>query len=183
MLPIPATLSRRSLIEYLPQYDRGRFSVLLILEPEYDTRYNELSAEAIEVCREYAPDTLVQRYHDVDSRTLQMLNTAGQRGIRITEPTFEDIKQAVEWADGKHSLLISCRAGQRRSSAMRYIISSMQKVNGQYVSPNDAIRELDYRIHDPNQLLVSHAARGFGRPEIHETFNTWLATGGAVFSS
>lgn len=82
-------------------------------------------------------------------------------------PSTTLVESALKFASGKPNLLVSCRAGQGRSAAMAYLISSLEH------GVMEAISLLNPRRHRPNELIVAlgdslHKAAG-----ILETFRRW----------
>jgi predicted protein tyrosine phosphatase len=82
-------------------------------------------------------------------------------------PTMEDVKQALDWAKDKTSILVHCHAGISRSSAIAYLIAC------QRVGPKEAIKLLNIHNHWPNILIVKFGAILLGDPEIDSVMATW----------
>jgi predicted protein tyrosine phosphatase len=80
----------------------------------------------------------------------------------------EHIEQAVEWAKDKDKLIVACRAGISRSSAMAYIIASSR------VGPEEAVKILNMEIHQPNRLVVALGANVLGSNKINEVLDEWM---------
>ena len=110
------------------------------------------------------PDHLVVSFDDVES---------DEWGYQ--PPTFEQVREMVEWGRGRENLLVHCHAGISRSTATAWGIAI---ANG--FDPNDAIEALrgrhpqsSYagyryrRMFHPNGLIVRHLEQLFALPTGH----------------
>lgn len=82
----------------------------------------------------------------------------------MTPPAKEHIKEILDWSKGKSDLLVHCRAGISRSSAVAYLIGCLDS------SPKEAIKVLDPLLHWPNKLMVELGAEVLRNPDILETY-------------
>ncbi len=81
--------------------------------------------------------------------------------------TEDQIKQVIEWAKDKDELIVACRAGISRSSAMAYLIAASK------VGPEKAIKMLDMSWHQPNPLVVEIGTKVLGNPKVKEVYQQW----------
>lgn len=84
-----------------------------------------------------------------------------------TTPKKEHIKQAVDFAKDKKSLVIACHAGISRSSATAFVIAS------HFWGIDRAIALLDMDIHYPNKLIIKLGDEIFPDLRIQEEFFKW----------
>jgi predicted protein tyrosine phosphatase len=86
-------------------------------------------------------------------------------GYKIVEA--KQIRQAIEWAKDKDKLIVACRAGISRSSAMAYLIAASKE------GPQEAINILDMSVHQPNPLVIGIGSAILGQ-EIQDVFDEWI---------
>jgi predicted protein tyrosine phosphatase len=82
-------------------------------------------------------------------------------------PSKALVEQALHFAKGKEKLLVTCRAGQGRSVALGYVISSQEH------GPAEALRLLNAKRHRPNRLVVSIADSLVESPDMLQRFEEW----------
>lgn len=116
----------------------------------------ETTNNGVEKVTEIAKNCLCLMFDDIE------LNHIGRCTVQP-----EHIKQAVEWATDKPDLIIACRAGISRSSALAYVIESTR------VGPEKALEILDMNKHQPNRLVIHTASQILGG-EIMEVYNGWM---------
>lgn len=80
----------------------------------------------------------------------------------------DHIRQAIEWAKDKDKLIVACRAGISRSSAIAYLVASSK------FGPQEAVKILNMEIHQPNRLVVSLGAKVLGSDRINEVLDDWM---------
>jgi len=88
----------------------------------------------------------------------------------LVPPKREDVQRALEFAEGKDRLLISCQAGISRSAAIAYLIAARE------VGITEAFNVLNPDVHIPNSLIVRHGALLLNEPDIIEMMNHWKTT-------
>jgi predicted protein tyrosine phosphatase len=84
-------------------------------------------------------------------------------------PDKQRIKEALDWAKDKESILVACLAGISRSSAIAYLIQCMREDH-----PKDALKILAKRIHHPNSLIVKLGAEILEDGRIIDEYRDWL---------
>lgn len=84
------------------------------------------------------------------------------------------VEEAVAWAKDKEDLVVACRAGVSRSSAMAYIIMCSK------YDPKEAIKVLDVDTHAPNQHVVKLGSEVLENKEVFNVYLRWL---GEVYNS
>jgi predicted protein tyrosine phosphatase len=122
-------------------------NVILISNPE-DNNPNILKI------KEVAKDCLHLQFDDIFADA-----------VHLKAPTEEDIRKALEWAEGKDQILCVCKAGQSRSSAMAYLVAYHKTGRAK-----DAIQFLDMNIHTPNRLIVELGSKIFKDEEIKKVY-------------
>lgn len=75
-------------------------------------------------------------------------------------PLESEVARVLAWAAERRPLLVHCRAGVSRSSALAYLVACTQ------VSPEEAIRLLEYQVHYPNQYIVALGSKILNNPDI-----------------
>lgn len=76
---------------------------------------------------------------------------------RFGAPEKEHILDVLKWAEGRdEKILVACRAGVSRSSAIAYLVESQR--NG----PEAAANCLDKHIHHPNELIIKYGVELLG---------------------
>jgi len=66
-------------------------------------------------------------------------------------PKIEDVSKILKWAEDKDDILVSCRLGVSRSSAIAYLIEMTRSDN--------AINLIDVTKHNPNLLILRHGSK------------------------
>lgn len=82
-------------------------------------------------------------------------------------PSKALIAQGLSFAKGKDKLLVTCRAGQGRSVAMAYVISSQEQ------GVTTALSLLNPTRHRPNRLVVTIADTLVESPDMLAGFEDW----------
>jgi predicted protein tyrosine phosphatase len=80
--------------------------------------------------------------------------------------TEDQIKQIIEWAKDKDDIIVACRAGISRSSAVAYLVESSKR------GPEEAIKILDMAWHQPNPTVVKVGSKILGE-QVNEVFQKW----------
>ncbi len=80
----------------------------------------------------------------------------------------EHIKEALNWATDKPDIVVACRAGISRSSALAYLIECTRK------SPDKALGVLNLNEHQPNRLVVKTGSELLKNPEISDQYDKWM---------
>jgi predicted protein tyrosine phosphatase len=110
----------------------GALDVISIRDPG-----NDAFDHVGELCR----NILVLRFHDV------MEPTMDEKAIC---PKENQIREAIDWCQGRQSVLIHCRAGVSRSAALAVVIGC---VNG--LEPSAAFSDiLNPLLHFPNPMII-----------------------------
>lgn len=80
----------------------------------------------------------------------------------------DQIRQAIEWAKDKDDLIVACAAGISRSSAIAYLVGCSK------ADPEEAIKILDLKEHQPNQLVIYRGIKVLGNKKIEDVFQKWV---------
>lgn len=75
------------------------------------------------------------------------------------------IEEAIKWAADKPDIVVACRAGISRSSAIAYVVEATR------VGPEEALKIIDPQYHEPNKLVVETASKVLNNPEILNAYN------------
>lgn len=78
------------------------------------------------------------------------------------------IAEALEWAQDKPDIVVACRAGISRSSALAYIIECTR------VEPEKALDVLDLNEHQPNRLVVQVGSDLLKDMDIIDQYDKWM---------
>ena len=94
--------------------------------------------------------------------------------VEVESPTRktaskEQIQQAIDWAKDKDDLIVACRAGISRSSAIAYLIACSKS------KPEEAVNILDMSIHQPNRLIIERGAKVLNDKKVEKTIDDWMA--------
>jgi predicted protein tyrosine phosphatase len=89
-------------------------------------------------------------------------------------PTSRLIEQGLEFGRAKDRLLVSCRAGQSRSTAMAYLICCQEQ------GPLQALQLLNPTRHRPNRRVIEIGDALLGDPEILNRFDNWRTEHSAI---
>jgi protein-tyrosine phosphatase len=141
MQPQVQILSRPRLRQKLTE-SPGEYCAIIISEPVlYPHNISEVD-DLFSLCKDY----LDLRFNDVVDKS------------RSGAPVIDHVKQALEWIE-KHPnemILVACRAGISRSSAIAYLIESKR------TNPETAIKALNPKTHYPNALLLRYGRELMG---------------------
>lgn len=110
--------------------------------------YKTISQKAKDCCEVYFDDVWLKK-HEL-------------RGYKLA--TRKQIKDILKWAKGKDQLIVHCKMGKSRSSAVAYLIACMEN------DPERAITILDKHFHLPNEWIVELGADILGNPKIWDVF-------------
>lgn len=106
---------------------------------------------------------LILKFDDIEK---DEYNKFGER-LPYVCPAKEHIKEALDFARGKDSLVVHCAAGISRSSAVAYVIACSR------MSPKEALKVLDPNYHWPNLKVVQLGAELLGKPEMEKEILVW----------
>lgn len=81
-------------------------------------------------------------------------------------PTKAQVAEVLEWAKDKDNILVHCKAGKSRSSALGYLIGCMKTGNPEGVSK--ALLKPGHHI--PNELIVQFGAEILDNQEVWDVF-------------
>lgn len=84
-------------------------------------------------------------------------------------PQAEDIKAALDFAEGKQKLIVACSAGISRSSSTAYLINAREKN-----SATEGLKILEIGRHHPNRLIVYIGSRLLKNEDIWEKYVKWM---------
>jgi len=80
----------------------------------------------------------------------------------------DHIETALEWAADKPNIVVACRAGISRSSALAYLIECTR------VEPEKALDILDLNEHQPNRLVVKVGSDLLRNIDIADQYDKWM---------
>ncbi|MBP3955758.1 dual specificity protein phosphatase family protein [Gemmata sp. G18] len=112
--------------------------------------------QATNFVQEHTPSHLYLRFDDIEE----------PRADKQT-PTRAQIAQAIEFAQGKDKLLVSCRAGRGRSVALAYLICCRER------GVTEALKLLDPTRHRPNRLVISLGDTLLDALYVLDSFDDW----------
>jgi len=78
------------------------------------------------------------------------------------------IAKALEWAKDKPDIIVACRAGISRSSALAYLIECTR------TEPEKALEILDLGEHQPNRLVVEVGSQFLKNANIASQYDKWM---------
>ncbi len=81
--------------------------------------------------------------------------------------TLDDVRAAIEFAAVSEKLMVSCRAGQSRSSAIAFLIGCHR------LGPQIACELLNPKRHAPNSLIINLGASLIDDPYLLSVFHAW----------
>lgn len=125
-----------------------KYNFISILEPDM---------EVPEEIKEHALNYIVFNFHDIE-----YIHNG------YTHPTEQNVREAIEWGKDKENLIVACRAGRSRSSAIAYLIQCYKH------PPKSAINILGPR-HIPNSLIVKLGAKILNNQDILDEYHQWMA--------
>jgi predicted protein tyrosine phosphatase len=82
-------------------------------------------------------------------------------------PSLSQIEEALDFANGKDPLLVSCRAGRGRSVALAYLVAC------QAHGDREAVKLLNPTRHRPNRYIVQLGASILNSMPVLATFDEW----------
>lgn len=82
-------------------------------------------------------------------------------------PTEYMLQQGLAFSEGKEKLLISCRAGQSRSTALAYLIDCQER------GASEAIKLINPKRHIPNPLIVTSGGTLLDSYDVIRCFDDW----------
>lgn len=88
---------------------------------------------------------------------------------RLIAPSEDHVRRAMEWADGRTPLLVSCTGGVSRSSALAYVLACCREHH-----PRLAANILTPLHHYPNEAVVRHGAAVLGDRAVLDEYHRWL---------
>lgn len=78
--------------------------------------------------------------------------------------TRKQIEKILEWAKDKEEIIVHCKVGKSRSSAVAYLIACMDN------DPEQAITILQKGYHIPNEWIIELGTEILGNTKIWEVF-------------
>ena len=150
----PIILSRKKARELVSE-NPGFFNVICITEQELDQGAKAWVPVPEEIVQ-HAKDHLWLRFND------WKINAEGS-------PHPEDVKKALDWAEGKDNIIVTCFAGISRSSAIAYLIECSRAYH-----PRLATAILVPLKHNPNMRIVKQGAEILKDGRILDEIYTWL---------
>lgn len=119
----------------------------------------ETNSDAVEAITSIAKNCLCLRFDDI---------TTAHPAYDKRRATKEQIEEAINWGKNKKDLIVACRAGISRSSAIAYLIECV------ITNPENAIKNLDYLKHQPNLHIINLGSRTLKNESIENTFDEWM---------
>jgi len=132
---------------FLLEREPGKWDALVMLDS---------GVEATEFVAGHARSHLYLCFDDVEAKRLDN-----------RPPTPELVAEGLVFGEGKERLIVCCRAGRGRSSAMAYLIAC------QDLGAAEAIKLLDPIRHRPNRLVVSIGDSLLGVANVLGQFDDW----------
>lgn len=126
----------------------GKYNIISILEPNM-----EAPIEVSNCSKAYLP----LNFHDIE----YVLEG-------YVHPTEQHVQEALDWARNKDDLIVACRAGISRSSAIAYLIQCEREHH-----PRLATAILTLR-HHPNSLIVKLGSKLLKNPDILDEYYKWM---------
>ncbi len=127
---------------------------------EFPNKYNAIIIGASEIeligLSSFCRDSHISLFADVVN--------SSQKGA----PTYDKVKDCIEWGKDKEELLISCAAGISRSSAIAYLIECANSNN-----PEASVNILDVHRHRPNQLILCYGSQILGQDVVNPIFEIY----------
>lgn len=128
------------------------YDVIFISNPD-ESKFDILGSERIpELSREYCE--------------LLFEDVIFSRGT-VQGPELCHIKKALEFSKNRRKLLVTCQAGISRSSAIAYLIKSVE------VGSKQALNLLNSKIHYPNELVIRYGADLLKDENMVELIKNW----------
>ena len=128
---------------------RNFWNVISIRSPDSE----RIGPDAV---KDLAVDFLPLVFHDVWHKS--------QIKGNIQPPTRTHVNQAMEWAKGKVDILVHCKSGVSRSSSLAYVLACCR------MTPEEALKVLNFKIHYPNQLIVMYGAELLENAAVWDVF-------------
>lgn len=133
----------------LCDYDPNKYNVVSILEP---------NMEAPKEVRDHAKEYIPLNFHDIEYER-----------DGYVHPTREHIEAALDWAKDKDDLVVACRAGISRSSAIAYLIQCTREHH-----PRLATEILTPLRHHPNSMIVKLGAEILKDKAVLDEYHKWM---------
>jgi len=132
---------------HLLETQSGEWAAIVILDSD---------SNATEFLQRHTVDHLLLQFDDI---------TAPRHGRRMAD--VRSLQAALQFAEGRKKLVVSCRAGQSRSAAIAHAISF------QYNGADAANQLLNPRRHSPNRHVVETMASLLDDPLYLSVFEDW----------
>lgn len=84
----------------------------------------------------------------------------------FVHPKEDHIKEAIEYAKDKDTLLVACKAGVSRSAATAYVICCSK------MKPEEATKILN-NGHWPNELVIEHGVSILNNEDVRNAMHRW----------
>ena len=127
----------------------NEYDIIFITSPkdkgDYAEKIHEFSRE---ICELLFDDTCVSHHGEIP-------------------PVESQIQEALDFAQGKSRLIVSCRAGISRSSGTAYVIKAAE------VGPKEALGILAEGRHFPNDLVIEHGSKLLNNSEMCGIIGEW----------
>jgi predicted protein tyrosine phosphatase len=141
-------IASRTKSRELAANEPGKYNIISILEPDMEAP-PEVSTHA----KAYLP----LNFHDIEY---------ARQGY--VHPTEQHVEDAIHWARGKDDLVVACRAGISRSSAIAYLIQCEEH------HPRLATAILTPLRHHPNSLIVKLGSKLLKNQDILDEYHRWM---------
>lgn len=142
-------IASRNKSRELTGYEPGKYNVVSILEPDM---------EAPPEVREHAKAYIKLNFHDIEYERQPYVH-----------PTEEHVRAALDWARDKDDLVVACRAGISRSSAIAYLIQCEREHH-----PRLATAILVPLKHHPNSMIVKLGSKILKNDAILDEYYKWM---------
>jgi predicted protein tyrosine phosphatase len=86
---------------------------------------------------------------------------------RFVLPTKDDVEAALNFANDKDNIVVSCTGGISRSSAIAFLIVAKRE------GIEEALKILNPKLHFPNSLIIELGAKLLKKPEIVKAIEDW----------
>lgn len=103
-----------------------------------DEHSNQKHYQLIDNLSNQYNDIIIQKFDDI----VQIYDN------RSELPKSDQIKEILDWSDGRTNIIVHCTAGISRSSAMAYLIKCKHE------SIEEGLKILNFDIHWPNEYIV-----------------------------
>lgn len=99
------------------------------------------------------------------SYLIQIFDDIEEAEINKQEVSYKNITDMLDFSKDKKNLIVHCNMGVSRSSATAYLIKYFHTKD-----INEALKLLDFKKHNPNELLIRRGSKILKNPEIYTEF-------------